>query len=246
MACKRGVVATIQVSPGDDCNCVGIQSITWNTDYTVTITLTNGQSTTSEPLRGPEGPAPEVEFRVSGTVLQVQINGGAWADLYDFSILAWSNILSNTYPNSTTVGTGLASINSKNIPAGQLATDEDEVEVYMLFTTTTPNITIDSGKGVVIGIDGSQQGIGGRFASYSNAKYIELRARISRTGATAGKIQGSITYLTTDGDLVFYQTTPVNGISLTWANIHAVNAMADSVNTGDIVLQAFELKYGKK
>lgn len=242
MGCESGIIASIEVPTGDDCNCVGIASITWNADYTVTITLTNGQSTTSASLRGVPGTAPTIAFRVAGTILQYNVDGGSWIDLFNFSTLAWASVLQNTYPDSATVGSGSVEIiGAKALVAGQLATDGDELNIYAAYTSTgTPSVN----KYCLLGINATQlNGILGTF-SMSNINRIEIRCRMSRLTATTGKIETEVTYINAVDEVATQKTT--NGLSVTWANVNTIQAMARSITAGDIILRAFEITYGKK
>jgi hypothetical protein len=54
--CNKGIVSSVEVPiPTDECACIGVKTITWNVNNTVTITLTDNSSITSPVLRGPQG-----------------------------------------------------------------------------------------------------------------------------------------------------------------------------------------------
>jgi len=100
--CATGIVSSVEVpTPTDECACVGIKSIVWNSNNTVTITLTDNSSITSPNLKGVAGlnglnglsgtngtngiNGKDVEMRydsVSGYVQYRLVGASIWLNLY--------------------------------------------------------------------------------------------------------------------------------------------------------------------
>lgn len=142
--CIGGTVASLQVV-NTDCSCISISSITWNSQGTqFTITLNNGQSITSPVIQGAEGATPVIAFRVSGTMLQYNVDGGAWNNLIDLDTLVQGkNIISNelesvgtTTSNWETLGTTSTDYtnDSKN-----LSSDGDTLKITGRFVSSVAN-----------------------------------------------------------------------------------------------------------
>jgi hypothetical protein len=132
--CNKGIVSSVEVPiPTDECACIGVKTITWNVNNTVTITLTDNSSITSPVLRGPQGlqgnpgspgspgvNGKDVEMRYDGTsgYLQWKIVGAStWNNLYkpfDYTNETWKEIKvtsTDTFADGTpvpsfTAGTG--------------------------------------------------------------------------------------------------------------------------------------------
>lgn len=102
--CATGIVSSVEVPiQTDECACIGVKSIVWNSNNTVTITLTDNSSITSPVLLGPQGiqgPAGvpgsngangtngkdvEMRYDVGTKTIQWRLVGSlTWIDLYTF------------------------------------------------------------------------------------------------------------------------------------------------------------------
>lgn len=134
--CIGGTVASLQVV-NTDCSCISISSITWNSQGTqFTITLNNGQSITSPVIQGAEGATPVIAFRVSGTMLQYNVDGGAWNNLIDLDTLVQGkNTISNNLEDSGTTTSSWETL-------GTASTD---------YTNSSKNLSVDGDSLVISG-----------------------------------------------------------------------------------------------
>lgn len=102
--CNKGIISSVEVAvPTDDCACIGVKTITWNVNNTVTITLTDNSSITSPVLTGPQGLpgvagingtngtngtnglSPEMRYDVGTRTIQWRLVGSlTWINLYTF------------------------------------------------------------------------------------------------------------------------------------------------------------------
>lgn len=248
--CTGGTIPSLQVINGD-CSCVSIQSITWNNaGNQFTITLTNGQSITSPVLEGAEGATPVIAFRVSGTILQYNVDGGAWISLFDLASLTESNVLNNTYPNASTAGTAWETLGTYQLPAAKLASDGSEITIRTVFTTNaaTPAPT----QLVRQTFNGSALNTPLNIGFYAkNITKIIIETRLSRVSNTSVKYEQEVQYCVTSigGESVaqnYVQSLQtIAGLNLT-TTAYDIDADANSDVAGDITLESFETIYYKK
>lgn len=240
--CTGGTIPSLQVINGD-CSCVSIQSITWNNaGNQFTITLTNGQSITSPVLEGAEGATPVIAFRVSGSILQYNVDGGAWINLFDLASLTGSSMLWNDISDNATSTNAIQILKSFTMAAGQLASDGDMVQIRARFKANSDNVS----KQCYVFLDGSQIC---EYSMYALVTSCELNVTISRTGATAGKadieiyasIGGGLSYLTKYRFLL-----PISAVSVSaWADALDIEIKADDNAGNAITCELFQVTYFK-
>ena len=242
--CIGGTIPSLQVI-NSDCSCISIQSITWNNaGNQFTITLNNGQSITSPVLIGAEGATPVIAFRVSGSILQYNVDGGAWISLYDLAQLTGSSVLENLLTNSATAGTAWETLKSYKIPAGQLSTDKDFVHIRAKFRSAG---TIQ-GQGYRIQFNGSTL-FTDTFTGTKAHSLVDIY--INRNAQTTGRYDGQV-FVGIDAlslSLIYASLVlPLTDIAgLDWdANPYTITCQGDSVVAGDVVCQELQVTYFHK
>lgn len=254
--CLGGQVSLLNVQ-NTDCSCVSISSITWNAAGTqFTITLSNGQSLTSPVLTGATGGAPTVTFRVLGTVLQYNVNGGSWTSIYDFANVQSALIQSDTDNHITTTNGSFETLSSfatdHTNAAKNLVNVGDTIKLYALFSPiSSPTATGILTRLNLNGVGITNVALNAMTVVNAADAQIELITTVTLKDNTSGamyiRVNSQISVYDGSGFLAMRTSFPmkiaiadIGGATVDFAvNNYTFSAQAQSVATGDIQLQLF-------
>lgn len=216
--CSTGKVSILECPPiGND--CVGIKSIVFNTDNTMTVTLTDGTTYTSGSLKGAKGAKGDAGATgATGVVL-----------------------LYNEYSNATTALTGsYQTLDSFALAAAQLGADGDMIHIHAVFNVlvlpTNPDynlVRIRLGGNDLIEVQ-----MGENFGANAT-----IDIWLSRTDTTDSKYEYQL--IATDGvNWLSQKNLPPSAFaSTTWANAQTISAQVNQVAATSIQLKVLQVTY---
>ena len=160
------------------------------------------------------------------------------------------SVLYNVYPNASTTTTNWEVLDTYQLVAGQLATNEDEITIRAVLTTNAAKPSPSQLVRVTFNGVALNNTINLGFYSESIFKII-IEARISRVSNTTAKYEmnasfGSYSLGGTELIRVYEQNiSSIATLNFT-TNAYTITADGNSDSSGDITLEAFEIIYYKK